>query len=331
MRKQAAVVVKGIDSPYYYKISRSANTLWKGLFGAFEERLDKADKLTIEVDGFLTLFPFEALVPGEWPGSYQDQQRAPLLLDSAAIVRTSSAFRFTAARSAAEKGKADSLAVFADPVMPASKGESGKEGGDGMLGRWADDLSRAKSSAESAGSDASAIAGIFGRRGKLLTGDRATAPAFLGDETKDVSCIHSACPLLVPEAPAGRLNQPVFVFSPVSKDPGSAFCGVDRMSATRLGPRFIALPDATWSADSDHRSVFLLLETFGMMGLRSVLLPLWAADRQGQGESAEFMTVFYSSLRDNSDATAALKKAREVIKVDGSRKNRCNPARWALF
>ncbi len=331
MRKQAAVVVKGIDSPYYYKVSRSANTLWKGLFGAYEERVGKADRLTIEVDGFLTLFPFEALVPGEWPTSYQDQQQAPLMLDSTPIVRTSSAFRFTAARSASEKGKADSLAVFADPVLPSSKGESGNEGGVGMLSRWADDLSRIESAARSNRSDAADIAGIFGRRGKLLTGDRATAQAFLGDETKDASCIHAACPLLLPELPAGRLNQPVFVFSPVSKDPGSAFCGVDRMSAARLDAGLIALPDATCSAGSDYRSVFLLLETFGTVGLRRVLLPLWAADRQGAAEQAEFITVFYSSLRENSDVTAALKKARGGVTVDSSRKNRCNPARWALF
>lgn len=322
--RHAETVTKGIDSPYYYRLDKAANELWTVIFGSFAKEIDSAKTLIVETDGLFTVFPFEALVPGEFPESYQDQQNAELLLEKMPVVRTTSALRFVQTRERTNAGPPSKLVVFAQPSLPKESGSDSVEGAQ-LLSTWKRALAAFSSS------PGIEEANVFGKNGTVYTADRASRSHFLAEQTAQYPLIQLACPVLIPRTPAGRLFQPFVVFSPANNDPTTVFCGISDLSGTKRPANVAVL---TWISRTDRtadQGMVLLLETLGLTGIRAILLPLWQGDRQGEAETTQFLTTFYGALKNGDTPAAALQKARETLKQDSSRKNRCNPARFALF
>jgi hypothetical protein len=121
------------------------------------------------------------------------------------------------------------------------------------------------------------------------------------------------------------------VFSPEKDDAATAFCGISDLSSTTLPAEGIVIPWIGRNADNTDEALFLLLESLGLAGTGWIVLPIWQGDRQGEADTISFMTTFYGALKKGDAPAVALTKARQAIRPDSSRKNRCHPARMALF
>ncbi len=322
--KQADAVSRGISSPYYYKIDKRAAELWASLFGAFATEINSGESLIIETDARLTMFPFEALIPGEFPDSYQEQQTVPILLEKSAMQRTTSAFRFLGSRETAKSAQASKLIVFTRPSIPKDS-SNGSSDGALLVSTWKRVLAGFGSP------NGSEDAGAFDTNAQVFAEARATRANFLASEAANFPTIHLGCPVVLPHTPAGRLFQPFIVFSQENNDPATAFCGISDLSSAMLPARGAVLTWIGRTGDSIDDGLFLLVESLGLAGTGWIMLPMWDADRQGEADTTAFLTTFYGALKTGDTHAAALTKARQTIKPDSSRKNRCNSARMALF
>ncbi len=333
IEKTLSSIRNGVSKPYYLGIDKSMNEMWNRLFGSFRPELNAAKHLVVETDAFLTLFPFEALIPGKLPESYKERQAAPLLLEVYTMDRTTSAFAFLAQRKSPSTKVAPTLEAYESPDLPKSSRSSGNEQfPDSVLNHWKRSISRYESSPYAKKSEQGLkVTRIFGKHGKLLSGEEATRMAFLKREPADYSLVHFMCPVLIPSVPAGKVQQPYLVFSPEGGDQVSGLCGVEDLLEEYHPAELFTLVWLGSDSNDPSRGATLLLETLGLMGIRHVVLPLWPADSQGEEETDEFMARLYTALKDGDDVSKAFVKAREALKPTGSRKNRANPARMVLF
>lgn len=319
--RMADAIAKGLSSPYYYKIDRRANELWAALFGGFDSGIESADRLIIETDGLLTTFPFEVLTPGSFPDAYQDQQTMPFVFEKLAVSRTTSAFRFLGKRT--DTKSSSPLIAFIGPEIPKDASNGLSEGAR-LLAKWKRVLSGFDSALESEG------VSQFDKNAQVFSEARATRSAFLNTQSAQTPIVHLACPVLAPGTPAGSLSQPFLVFSQEDNDPRSAFCGVTDLSVSKrpaAGMVCVWLGRDGAAADG----IFLLLESLNLSGVGWVMAPQWETDRQGETNTIAMLHEFYKALREGHSPATALHRARATLRLDSSRKNRCNPARMALY
>jgi hypothetical protein len=333
IQKTLDSIRSNVARPYHLAVDKSMNEMWNLLFGSLQPEMGAAKYLIVETDAFLTMFPFEALAHEALPESYRDRQAAPLLLDKYNIERTTSAFGFLTRRERAKSKVALSLEAYARPDLPKNSGSSGQENSlANGLNYWKRAISQYESSPYFRKSDQGLeVTKIFGKRGNLLDGEKATRAAFLKRDPAEYSMVHLMSPVLVPAVPAGKVQQPLLVFSAKGGDTASGFCGVEQLVEEYDPAELLTI---TWlgSDKADpSRGVTLLLETLGFMGIRHVVLPLWPTDSQGEDESDQFMIGLYRSMMAGDDVTKAFGKARQALKPASSRKNRLNPARMVLF
>jgi len=335
LHKAQHSVIRTIAGPYRSRSNKALNDLWQALFGAFDKEIKVAKRLVIEPDGFLTMFPFEALIPGPIPASTRAVDSIPTLADRIDVSRTTSAFRFMGGRSGSAWKSASSVVVFARPDLPGSASVSKANRdteGLALVSLWQPQLRRFRSSLDFKSSGpGTAIAKTFGDKGKLLAGKAALRSAFLSESVASYPLVHLLCPTLIPSTPVGTRGQPFLVFSTDKHVPGSAFCGITRLSAKRHAAELFTL---TWLGPPKRASeggLLLLLETLGFSGVRSVLLPLWSADRRGQADAERLMLLFYSSLKAGDAPPVALKKAHAQMESHPKRGASHGARRFVLF
>ncbi len=333
IRKTLDTIRSNVAKPYYLEVDTSMNEMWNLLFGSLLPEMGAAKHLVVETDAFLTLFPFEALAHEVLPESYRERQAAPLLLDKYTIVRTTSAFRYLGQRKRAESKVVPSLEAYVNPELPNNSGSLGqRSSADNALDYWKRAISQYASSAYFRKPDQGIeLRRLFGKNGNLLDGEKATRTAFLKRDPAEYSMVHLMCPVLMPAIPAGKVQQPLFVFSPEGGDTASSFCGVDHLLEEYDPAELLTIIWLGSDKADPCRGATLLLETLGFAGVRHVVLPLWPTDSQGEDETSQFMIRFYKSLMAGNDVTKAFGKAREALMPTSSRKNRCNPARFALY
>jgi tetratricopeptide (TPR) repeat protein len=333
--QQAASIRKDVSNPHAYRITETSSDLWKALFGGFEKEVLSRTSLVIEPDAFLLTFPFEALVPGELPRSYKEQQAAPLLMDKLEIFRSTSAFRFVGQRSkkSSDKKPAGAL-VFAKPAFSLEgRTRKPRTNGASFLSMWKRPLGKFRSSPVFQDSgQAAKIAGIFGKEGKLLEGERASVSAFVAKNTGKRLYKHVACPVLIPDITAGGLRQPFIVFAPDNSEQSGGFFGMRDLMSVSLPAEVITFPWISTESDSGD-GLTLLVEALSIAGIRWIVFPLWQADRQGEAEASEYLTGFYSALKAGGTIESARKQGREAMASENAsgRKNRCSPARLAVY
>jgi len=330
----AAAVTRDVSNPYGKSLNKAAADLWVVLMGKSAEKVSNVRELVIEPDGFLTLFPFEALVTGESKESSQEKPSRPVLMDSTQVVRTTSAFRFHGNSSGRPSSSPNSISVFAGPILPSldhdDKGKKGRT--TWVYVEWKKRLSRLQASHSSRTAEQGArIAELFGQKGELVSGDLATTRALLEEGLGHYPLIHILCPVMIPENPAGRTHQPFILMSPESHHHGTGVCGLGKLSGKRHSELLITLGQLDLPRQDSHRGLLLLLEVLGFSGARSVLLPLWPSDRQGEGESETFMKGLYLALREGAGLLSAVNRARREVSESGTRPSRFIPVRFALF
>ncbi|MFC1836900.1 CHAT domain-containing protein, partial [Thermodesulfobacteriota bacterium] len=331
IRNAAESVLKGRTAGNY-RIDKNANQLWKQLFSSFAKTLGNAGLLIVEPDGFLTMFPFEVLVPGEFPQSRKEQLGLPMLVDLTQLERSTSAFRFTAKRRKAGAVPTDSMAVLAHPDLPKVTGASkGREGSDALLSIWKAPLAKFSSSYAFKDPALSArLAVIFGDRGTFIRGDGASVFAFTEKALGKYPLVHVACPALLPDVPAGTLGQPFMVFSGGKHDPTSGFCAIPDILSE---PRPTELLTLTWPAHPDSsqgRGLVLLLEALALSGTKSVLLPLWH-DRSGKDDESMLLDKLYSQLKEGKPLPTAMKEALSYLKTHSKTKNPLRLFRFVVY
>lgn len=333
VRKEVVGISRDVERPYHLTISPAMNQVWRQLFGPFQSETDAAKVLIVEPDSFLTLFPFEALAPGTFPEAYKEQQEAPLLLDKLFVRRSTSAFRFEAQREKRHSTHPPAVEAYSRPELPHDSGSSSTTDPlDRWLAYWRQPLSRFQSTSLFKGSEQGlAVTKIFGKAGKLVEGEHATCSAFLKRDPEKYSMVHLLCPVLLPPIPAGRVQQPVIVFSGEQGDPAGGLCDLSHIMEDYSPARLGTLAWLGWHKPDPYRGLTLLVEALGFMGVRQVILPLWPADRRGEAEADEFMIGLYRAIKAGDDVEKAFTKARKALLPTSSRKNRCNTARFALF
>ncbi len=325
-------IMSHVQNPSYLRVDKSFSDVWKWLVGPFSEEVDSAGTVVFEPDGMFTRFPFEILLPGEYPDTWKEQQAAPMLMESHRVNRTTSAFRFANARRTREAPEGQSLTVFVDPSLP---GRPDREAGDRakrLVRSWRRPLSRFKASFIADSSEtAAAVVAPYRDLGRVVSSSEATRDAFLRATEKPCVAVHLFCPLLLPQTPAGSVLAPCLVFSPENHAPESAFCGIAHLSRHTLPVHVLGLSWLSGGHQANERALLLTLEVLGFMGVRSVLAPLWEGNRQGEAETGAFLKDFYDGLRQGKLPLDSLRKARDKLQPTQSRKNRGNPAQYVLF
>jgi tetratricopeptide (TPR) repeat protein len=333
IRKEIYSMGKSVERPYHLTIDRDMNGMWHQLFGAFAPEIHAVKTLIVEPDAFLTMFPFEALVPGEFPESYKEQQAAALLLDGVFVQRSTSAVRFLSQRDQNEATVSPSLEAYAHPDLPTSSGSLSRDSSvEHLLKYWKQPIAQFQSSHFFKGTQQGRdVTRIFGKKGRLLEGEAATVSEFLKRDHADHAMVHLLCPVLLPALPVGKVQQPLLVFSAEKGYPASGLCVLSEIMGEYDPTDLMTL---TWLGSRDNdpaRGLTLLIEALGYVGVRYMIVPLWETDRKGGQETDQFMVQLYRSIRAGDDPKTALTKARDTLKPTKSRKNRCNPARIVLF
>jgi tetratricopeptide (TPR) repeat protein len=328
IRKETLTLMREVTASRSTRISGASCDLWKKLFEPFRHPIPDGNRLIIEPDGFLTLFPFEALVPEECPQSSKKRRLMQPLSRRIDLVRTTSATRFVRSRDSKDKKRPASLAVFAAPILP----EPGHADTANLPSVRIRRLARAINSdrVETAKLGAR-ISRLFGDKGTLYYGARVNVPTFLREGMSVDSLVHMMCPLLLPGIPAGRQSQPFLLFSGNRHDPWADLCGVNRLTGEPRRIPLLTLTSLAGDGDGSRRALVLFLESLGFMGVRSVALPLRPAARRNAGETESLMIGFYSALKDGATPTDALKRAQRTLDESREKKGGFKPARFVIF
>ncbi len=334
VEKKTGSVLRTAGSSRRFRVSKTLHELWGDLFGPVADEIRVAENLVIEPDGCLAGFPFELLVPGEWPRSWKEQQSAPLLMDDTLIMRTTSAFRFVAGRTENKKSSGFQVAVFANPRLPDDKsaGETTFET-EYLASRTDKALNGYLSSPMEKESDyGKNLSDALGDSATLYSADEATKANFARAVKEPALNIHVACPILLPEATAGRLGQPFFLFSATDGQTEAAFCSTEELLSMPCSADLIALQGLCPAERLPGRALFLLLESLGLMGMKHVLCPLWNVGSRDGAATERFMTAFYSALK-NGTVVAGAKKSAGQNMLDEDQKNpdRSAPATYVLY